>query len=117
MCIKKTVLVILVVLMLAGAVNYFAGTSITINGQQITGVGEYVTAFASVLLLSVVLVILITSGFIFVAVLVLLLGVFIMLFFPLLPLALLFLPGVILVCLVYLICKIRKPQQNGQRDI
>ena len=40
MCIKKTVLVILVVLMFASAVNYFTGTSITINGEQITGARE-----------------------------------------------------------------------------
>ena len=112
MCIKKTVLVILVVLMLASAVNYFIGTSIVIDGEQITGLGEYVTAFVTLILLSVVLVIAITSGFILAAVLVLLSGIFIMLLFPLLPLAFLLLPGVILVCLAYIVFKIRKKQQN-----
>ncbi len=112
MSIKKKVLLILVVLMLASAVNYFAGTSIVIDGEQVTGVGQYVIAFAALILLSVVLVIAITSGFILAAVLVLLFGIFIMLLFPLLPLAFLLLPGVILVCVAYLVYKIGKPQQN-----
>jgi hypothetical protein len=112
MIIKKTVLVILVVWMLASAVNYFTGTSIVINGQQVTGVGQYVTAFAALILLSVVLVIAITSGFILAVVLVLFFGIFIMLLFPLLPLAFLLLPGVILICVAYLVYKIRKTQQN-----
>ena len=112
MSIKKTVLAILVLLMIASAVNYFTGTSIVINGEQVTGVGQYVTAFAALILFSVVIVIAITSGFILAAVLVLLFGIFIMLLFPLLPLAFLLLPGVILVCVAYLVYKIRKPQQN-----
>lgn len=112
MSIKKTVLVILVVLTLASAVNYFAGTSIVINGEQVTGVGQYITAFATLILLSVVLVIAITSGFILAAVIVLFFSIFIMLLFPLLPLAFLLLPGVLLICVVYLVNKIRNPQQN-----
>ena len=108
MIIKKTVLAILVLLMIASAVNYFTGTSIVINGEQVTGVGQYVTAFAALILFSVVIVIAITSGFILAAVLVLLFGIFIMLLFPLLPLAFLLLPGVILVCVAYLVYKIRK---------
>lgn len=111
MNIKKILIVITVVLTLAIAVNYFIGTSIVINGKQLTGVGEYIAAYVAMILLAGVLVILIPSTFILIAVLVILFGIFFMLFFPLLPLVFLLLPGVIFAGVVYLIYKIVKKRR------
>jgi hypothetical protein len=108
MNIKKILLVIAVVFTMAIAVNYFIGTSIVINGKQITGVGEYIAAYVAIILLAGVSVILIPSAFILIAVLVILFGILFMLFSPLLPLAFLVLPGVIFAGVVYLIYKIVK---------
>jgi len=108
MNIKKIVVVILVVLMLAIAVNYFTGTSIVINGKPITGIGGYIAAYVTLIVLAGTLVIIIPSAFILIAMLAILLGIFVMLFFPLLPLAFLLIPGVIFAGIVYLIYKIVK---------
>jgi len=103
MNIKKILVVIVMVLTLAIAVNYFTGTSIIINGKQITGAGGYIAAYLALILLAGVLAIVIPSALILIAVLAILFGIFIMLFFPLLPLAFLLLPGIIFAGIVYLI--------------
>lgn len=103
---KKIMAVILVVLAAAIAVNYFSGSSITINDKQITGTGGYTAAYLALIILAGVLFIIIPSALIFIAVLGILFGIFIMLFFPLLPIAFLLLPGVILAGIIYLVYKL-----------
>ncbi len=103
MNIKKIVVVILVVLTLAIAFNYFMGTSIIINGKQVTSVRGYIAAYLALVLLAGVLVVVIPSAFILTAVLAIVFGIFVMMFFPLLPIAFLLLPGVVFAGIVYLI--------------
>ncbi len=109
---KKAILVICGVLILGIAVNYFAGTAITINGRQVTGIGGYIAAYLALVLLAAVLVVVIPSTFILIAVLFIILGTFFMVLFPLLPIAFLLLPGIALLGVVCLIYKLVKKKRN-----
>ena len=105
---KKVIIGIVAVLALAVAFNYFAGTAISVNGRQITGIGEYITAYLALVLLAVVLIFVIPSVFVLISVLFVVFAVFAILFFPLLPLAFLLLPGIVfagIVCLLYKLIK------------
>jgi len=104
--IKKIIIVLLGILLVAIIINYSVGTTIIINGKQIIGIGRYVGAYLALVLLAAVLIIIIPSTFILLAVLLVVFGFFIMLFLPLLPIAFLLLPGVALVGIVYLIYRL-----------
>lgn len=109
--IKKIIVVILITLAVAIAVNYYSGTSIVINGKPVSGVGRFIAAYIALILLAVILVIVIPSALLLILVLALLFGMFFMLFFQLLPIAFLLLPGVIfagIVCLIYRLARGRK---------
>ncbi|MGD0884431.1 MAG: hypothetical protein ABSA46_06045 [Thermodesulfovibrionales bacterium] len=102
---KRTLLIVIGILLLATAINYFIGTIIVINGRQVTGIGGYITAYLAMLLLTVMLVIAIPSALILGIVLVIVFGILLMVFFPLLPFAFPLLPGIVFVGIVYLIYK------------
>ncbi len=114
MNIKKITAVALVVLMLATAINYLAGTTITVNGRQVTGIAGYMAAYSALVLLGGLLVVVIPSAFILIAVFFIVLGVFFMLFFPLLPIAFLLLPGIVLLGIVYLIYRPAKKKGKNK---
>jgi hypothetical protein len=111
MNIKKTVMVIFVILLLAIAINYTTGTTILINGNKVTGIGGYIAAYLALVLLAAVLVIVIPSTLILIAALIIVFGIFFVVFFPLLPIAFLLLPGVVFVGVVYLIYKLAKKKK------
>ena len=111
MNIKKIMIVIFVILLLATAINYFTGTTIIINGNKVTGMGGYIAAYLALVLLAAVLVIVIPSTLILIAVLLIVFGIFFMVFFPLLPIAFLLLPGLVFVGVVYLIYKLVKKKE------
>lgn len=108
MNIKKIVMVILVILLLATVINYFSGTTILINGNRVTGIGGYIGAYLTLLLLAAVLVIVIPSTLVLIAGLLIVFGIFFVVFFPLLPIAFFLFPGVVFAGLVYLIYKLVK---------
>ncbi len=111
MNIKKIMVVIFVILLLATVINYFTGTTILINGNKVTGVGGYIAAYLALVILAAVLVIVIPSTLILIAGLLIVFGIFIVVFFPLLPIAFLLLPGVVLAGVVYLIYKLAKKKK------
>ncbi|HKN18225.1 MAG TPA: hypothetical protein VJW95_00405 [Dissulfurispiraceae bacterium] len=108
MNIKKIVVLIFVILMLATAINYFTGTTIVMNGNKVTGVGGFIAAYLALVLLATLLVIVIPSALILIAALLMVFGIFFAMFFPLLPLAFLLLPGVVFAGVVYLIYKLTR---------
>ena len=61
MNIKKIVMVIVVILPLATAINYYMGTTIVINGNKVTGVGGYMAAYLALVLIAAASVIIISS--------------------------------------------------------
>jgi|SRR5208283_897192 len=111
MNIKKIVMVIFVVLLLATAINYFTGTTIVINGNKVTGIGGYIAAYLALVLLAAVLVIVIPSTVILIVVLLIAFGIFFLVFFPLLPIVFFLLPGAIFAGVVYLIYKLTKKKK------
>lgn len=106
--IKKTAAVILAALLLAIAVSYFSGTSLVVNGRHITGAARYVAGYFILVLLAAVLVIVIPSVFIVAAVFAVFSVIFMMMFFPLLPVALLLSPGFIFAVVFYFIYKLAR---------
>src|SRR5208283_347766 len=108
MNIKKIVVLIFVILMLATAINYFTGTTIVMNGNKVTGVGGFIAAYLALVLLATLLVIVIPSALILIAALLMVFGIFFAMFFPLLPLAFLLLPGVVFAGVFYLIYKLTR---------
>jgi hypothetical protein len=111
MNIKKIVMVIFVILLLATAINYSTGTTIVINGNRVTGIGGYMAAYFALVLLAALLIIVIPSTLILIAVLLIVFGIFFMVFFPLLPIAFLLLPGFVFFGVVYLIYKWAKKKK------
>ncbi len=109
---KKILFIILGILLLLAVINFFSGTTITINGKQVTSIGGYLAAYLALAILAVVMVILIPSVFILAVVLAVIFVVFSLLFFPLLPLSFIFLPGIILVGIVYLVYKLAKKKKE-----
>ncbi len=101
---KKNILFIVIgIVLLASVIHFFTGTTITINGKQVTSIGGYIAAYLALIVIAAALVIIIPSVFILAAVLSIILVVFIVLFFPFLPVASLLLPGIIFVGIVYLV--------------
>jgi hypothetical protein len=83
---KKNILFIVMgILLLLSIFNFWSGTTITINGRQVTGIGNYIATYLALMALAVALAILIPSVLILAVVLVIIFVVFIMLFFPLMP--------------------------------
>ncbi len=111
MNIKKIMMVIFVILLLATAINYFTGTTIVINGNRVTGIGGYIGAYLGLLILAAVLVIVIPSTLILITGLLIVFGIFFMVFFPLLPIAFFLLPGAVFAGVVYLIYKLAKKKK------
>ncbi len=109
---RKILFIILGILLLLSVINFFSGTTITINGRQVTGIGGYLAAYLAVVILAVVMVILIPSVLILAVVLAIIFVVVFMLFFPLMPLSFILLPGVILVGVVYLVYKLVKKKKE-----
>ncbi len=108
---KKILLIILGILLLVSVINFFSGTTITINGKQVTSIGGYLAAYLALVILAVVMVILIPSVLVLGIVLAIILAVFIMLFFPLMPLSFIFLPGIVLVGGIYLVYRLVKKKK------
>ncbi len=108
---KKILFIILGILLLVSVINFFSGTTITINGKQVTSIGGYLAAYLALLILAVVMVILIPSVLVLGIVLAIVFVVFIMLFFPLMPLSFIFLPGMILVGVIYLVYRLVKKKK------
>ena len=102
---KRTLLIIIGIVLLATALSYFTGTIIVINGNQVTGIGGYITAYLAMVLVTIVLIIIIPSALILGIMLIIVFGILLMVFFPVLPFAFPFLPGIVLVSIVYLIYK------------
>ena len=108
---KNILLIVLGIILLVSVIHFFTGTTITINGRQVTGIGGYIAAYSALIILAVVLVILIPSVFILAVVLSIIFVLFIMLFFPLMPVAFLLLPGIIFVGIVYLVYRLVKKKK------
>ena len=109
---KKNILFIVIgILLLVSVINFFTGTTITINGKQVTSIGGYIATYFALVILAVVMVILIPSVFILAVVLLIIFIVFIMLFFPLMPIASLLLPAIILAGIVYLVYGLGKKKK------
>lgn len=106
---KKTILwIVLGILLLVSVINFYIGTTITINGKQLTSMGSYMAAYSGLVIVALVLVILIPSVFLLVLVLTIIFVAFILLFFPIMPMALLLLPAVILAGIVWLVYRLVK---------
>ncbi|MGO9612313.1 MAG: hypothetical protein ACLPX5_04700 [Dissulfurispiraceae bacterium] len=108
---KQTVLIVIGIILLATALSYLTGTTIVINGKQVTGIGGYITAYIAVVLLTIALIIIIPSALILGVMLIIFFGILLMVFFPILPFAFPFLPGIVLVSIVYLIYKQMKKKK------
>ncbi len=108
---KKILLIVIGILLLSTAINYFTGTTIIINGKQVTGIGGYITAYLALVLLAIMLIIVIPSALIFGVVLIIVFGVFLMVFFPLLLFAFPLLPGIVFAGIVFLIYRLVKKKK------
>jgi hypothetical protein len=106
---KKNMLFIVIgVLLLLSVINFFTGTTITINGKRVTGMGNYIATYLALFILAVASVILIPSLFILAVMLLIIFAAFAMLFFPLMPVASLLLPTIIMagiICFIYRLVK------------
>lgn len=105
---KTILLIVLGILLLVSAINFYTGTTITINGKQLTSMGSYMAAYLGFVIVAVLLVILIPSLFLLALVLTIIFIAFILLFFPMMPIALLLLPAVILAGIVWLVYRMVK---------
>lgn len=110
---KKILLIVLGLLVLASVLNLMTGTTtIMINGKQVTSPLEFITAYLGLIALTVLLVILIPSLFVVGVLLAILLGVMILLFFPLMPIGFHLFPAIILALIVWLVYRlVRKKKQ------
>lgn len=108
---KRTLLIIIGILLLAMAINYVTGTTIVINGKQVRGIEGYFTAYLALIILSSVLIIVIPSAFIFGLALIIFFGIILIVFFPLLPFAFPLLSCIVLVGIGYLIYKLAKKKK------
>lgn len=103
---KKILIGLIAVVALAIAFNYFAGTTIIVNGKQITGVGNYIAAFVAMIVFAALLIFVIPSAIVLVVVLFMIFGIFSIVFFPVLPFAFLLLPGIVFAGVIYLLYRI-----------
>jgi len=108
---KTILLIVLGMLLLISVINFYTGTTITINGKQVTSMGSFMAAYLGLVIVAVVLVILIPSVFLLALVLTIIFIAFILLFFPMMPIALLLLPAVILAGIVWLIYRMVKKKE------
>ena len=109
---KKTVLLIVLgILLLVSIINFSTGTTITINGKQITSLSGYIAAYLGLIILAVVMAILIPSVYIFAVMMVIIFVVCTLLFFPLLPMATALLPAIILAGIVWLVYRLVKKKK------
>jgi hypothetical protein len=109
---KKNILFIVIgILLLASVIHFFAGTTITINDKQVTSIGGFIAAYLALVIIAVMLVIIIPSVFILALVLSIIFVVFIGLFFPLMPMAFLLLPAIILAGIFYLVYRLGKKKK------
>jgi hypothetical protein len=99
----RVLLIIAAILLAMIAVNYYAGTRIAINGKQITNVWQYTVIYLGLMFLAAVLVLAIPSALILGAMLAIIFCISCLVFFPLLPIAFLLLPGIIMAGIVWLI--------------
>jgi len=106
---KKTILLIVLgILLLVSIINFSTGTTtITINGKQVTSLSGYIVAYLGLIILAVVMAILIPYN-ILAVMMVIIFVVCTILFFPLLPMATLLLPAIVLAGIVWLVYKLVK---------
>lgn len=110
---KKKILIIIVGLLLLAAVsNFYTGTTITLNGKQITGLGGYIATYLVLVVIAVGMVLVLPSVFISGVVLAVVFLVFLILFIPLLPVATLLLPGIVLGITMYFVYRLAKKKEK-----
>jgi len=105
---KIILLIVLGILLLVSIINFSTGTTITINGKQVTSLSGYIAAYLGLLILAVVMAILIPSVYLLAVVMLIIFVVCTMLFFPLLPMATLLLPAIVLAGIVWLVYRLVK---------
>ena len=106
---KKTILLIVLgILLLVSIINFSTGTTIIINGKQVTSLSGYIAAYLGLIILAVVMAILIPSVYLLAVMMVIIFVVCTMLFFPLLPMATLLLPALVLAGIVWLVYRLVK---------
>jgi hypothetical protein len=106
---KKTILLIVLgILLLVSIINFSTGTTITINGKQVTSLSGYIATYLGLIILAVVMAILIPSVYLLAIMMVIILVVCTLLFFPLLPMATLLLPAIVLAGIVWLVYRLVK---------
>ncbi len=103
---KTTLLIVLGILLLVSIINFSTGTTIIINGKQVTSLSGYIAAYLGLIILAVVLAILIPSVYILAVMMVIIFVVCTLLFFPLLPMATLLLPAIVLAGIVWLVYRL-----------
>jgi hypothetical protein len=106
---KAILLIVLGILLLVSIINFPTGTTtITINGKQVTSLSGYIVAYLGLIILAVVMAILIPSVYILAVMMVIIFVVCTILFFPLLPMATLLLPAIMLAGIVWLVYRLVK---------
>jgi hypothetical protein len=110
---KKTILLIVLgILFMVSMINFITGTTITVNGKQVTSLSGHIAAYLGLIILVVVSAILIPSVYILAVVIVITFLVFGILFFPLLPMMPLLLPAIVLGGIVFIVYNLVK----GKRE-
>lgn len=110
---KKTILLIVLgILLMVSIINFITGTTITVNGKQVTSLSGHLAAYFSLIILVVVMAILIPSVYILAVVMVITFVVFGILLFPLLPMMPLLLPAIVLAGIVFIVYKLVKRKRQ-----
>jgi len=110
---KKTILLIVLgILLMVSLINFITGTSITVNGKQVTSLSGHLAAYFGLIILVVVMAILIPSVYILAVVMVITFFAFGILFFPLLPMMPLLLPAIVLAGIVFIVYKLVKRKRQ-----
>jgi hypothetical protein len=93
---------------LVSVINFSTGTTITINGKKVNSLSGYIAAYLGLIVLAVVMAILIPSVYLLAVMMVIIFVVCTLLFFPLLPMATLLLPAIVLAGIVWLVYRLVK---------
>lgn len=110
---KKYILFIMIgILLLAAVSHFYAGTTITINGRQVSGIGGYIAAYLAMIVLAATLVLVVPSVFILAVVLSIIFVIFMILFSPLMPFASLLVPGIIFAAIVSFVYRLGKKKKS-----
>ena len=110
---KKTILLIVLgILLMVSLINFITGTTITVNGKQVTSLSGHLAAYFGLIILVVVMAILIPSVYILAVVMVITFFAFGILFFPLLPMMPLLLPAIVLAGIVFIVYKLVKRKRQ-----